>query len=233
MRVTRAGLAGLLRFEGALAVLLIAVPLLLRSSERRGSISAYHDMDDPRWFFIPLTAAAMMLVTNGLVRQDRHGHNAALGILLLGVVLFDHDGASAGLHFTFAVAFFVLALAFAVLMMSSYRAAGAPPRSQTKVAMGLAAGVVAILVAVALILDPPVFWVEAVGVWMIAAHHLVHSSWEVAHPADDSEPGTVLRRLSPRLHRLLAWLLSPLIRLWAWINRERQSAIRGGTSTRP
>lgn len=80
-------LVGLVRFESMLALILAVVPIALRIADDRGSISAYHDMSDPRWFFVPLTAASMMLITNGLVRSDKHGYNTALGVLLLGVVL--------------------------------------------------------------------------------------------------------------------------------------------------
>ena len=104
-------LIGLVRFESMLALILAAVPIALRIADDRGSISAYHDMADPRWFFVPLTAASMMLITNGLVRSDSHGYNTALGVLLLGVVLFDHDGGSAIPHFLSAVPFFVLGAA--------------------------------------------------------------------------------------------------------------------------
>lgn len=123
-------LIGLVRFESMLALVLMGVPIALRLADDRTSISDYHDMADPRWFFVPLTAAAMMLITNGLVSHERHAHNAVLGVLVLGVVLFDHDGASSGPHFVSAVAFYVLGLSYAVLMVTHYVAVvrSSPPR---------------------------------------------------------------------------------------------------------
>lgn len=218
-------LIGLVRFESMLALILIAVPVALRIADDRKSISAYHDMADPRWFFVPLTAASMMLITNGLVTHERHGHNATLGVLLLGVVMFDHDGSSAVPHFFSAVAFFVLAMTFLTLMIAHYvgvTTGSSGPRTSTAVAS--AAVVIAVIVVAAVFLDPPLFWVEAVGVWIIALHYLFHTVWELRRPGDHAEPATVLQQLCPKFHRILAVLLTPLARLWGWLNTERKVA---------
>jgi hypothetical protein len=221
---TPSKLIGLVRFESMLALVLIAVPIALRIADDRDSISAYHDMADPRWFFVPLTAASMMLITNGLVTHERHGHNATLGVLLLGVVMFDHDGASRVPHGISAIAFYVLALSFAVLMVSHYVSVLTSSEPSRRV-VGVGAVVVGGALAVVWVtFEPPLFWVEAVGLWLIALHYLFHSFWETRRPHDHTEPADVLERLLPRLHRVIAVLISPLTRLWRWLNTERRAA---------
>ena len=218
-------LVGLVRFESMLALILAAVPIALRIADDRGSISAYHDMADPRWFFVPLTAASMMLITNGFVHSDVHGYNAALGVLLLGVVLFDHDGRSAIPHFLSAVPFFVLALIFVALMTTHYGNVLLrwPWRGRTAVLVALAT---ALPLGVAwLVLEPPTFWLEAVGIWIIAAHYLYHSWWEIRRPADDKEPAVVLEQLFPRIFRWVAWILKPFTWLWNRLNDRRRTFV--------
>lgn len=220
---TTSKLIGLVRFESTLAVVLIAVPIALRLADDRDSISAYHDMADPRWFFVPLTAASMMLITNGLVTHERHGHNATLGVLLLGVVMFDHDGGSRWPHGISAIAFYVLALSFAVLMVTHYvgvRTASEPSRRVAGVSALVVGGTLAL---VWVVVEPPLFWVEAVGIWFIALHHLFHSFWKARRPHDHTEPAAVLEQILPRFHRFVAVLISPLTRSWRWLNTERRA----------
>ena len=213
-------LLGLLRFEALLALVLAAVPIVLRVADDRGSISAYHDMDDPRWFFVPLTAAAVMLVTNGFVYAERHIHYAVLGVLLIGVVLFDHDGASATVHFIAAVAFYVVGLAAAALMAAHYLGV-ASFRSVLTIAVSIGLA----LLVVAFVTEPPVFWVEAVGLWMIAAYYLWHGWAEAKTPADHSEPLVVLRAvLPPPLLKVVEVFIRPFEWLWNRFNSVRSSA---------
>ena len=216
-------LVGLVRFESMLALILAAVPIALRIADDRDSISAYHDMADPRWFFVPLTAASMMLITNGFVHSDEHGYNAALGALLLGVVLFDHNGGSALPHFLSAVPFFVLALIFVALMVTYYGNVllSWPWRGRT--AMLVAVAVAAPLGVAWLVLEPPTFWVEAVGIWVIAAHYLYHSWWELRRPDDDKEPAIVLQELFPRIFVWVARILTPFTWLWNRLNERRKT----------
>lgn len=217
-------LVGLLRFETLLALVLAAVPIVLRIADDEGSISAYHDMSDPRWFFIPLTAAAVMLVTNGFVYAERHIHYAVLGVLLITVVLFDHDGASRGVHVVAAVAFYVVGLAAAALMAAHYLGVATFRSVITiAVAIGLA------LAVVAFVTEPAVFWVEAVGLWMIAAYYLWHGWAEARTPADHAEPLEVLRDVLPApLLRAVEWFIRPFERWWDWFNRAR--AATGGSA---
>lgn len=227
------GLVGLLRFEGVLAAILAATPLILLATGCRGSISAYHDMDEPRWFFIPFTAAALMLVTNSLVRADQHGHNALLGALLLGVVLADHDGASKTIHFAFAGSFFVLALAFVALMVAHYRTAQTTGTTSTlrRTALVTAALIVLTLTIGSLVLQPGLFWLESLGVWIIAAHYVYHSWWEVAHHDDYTEPSIVFSRAWPRTHSFIRRVCRPILRFWGWLNGRREAAIASVAST--
>jgi hypothetical protein len=198
---------------------------VLRIADDRPSISAYHDMADPRWFFVPLTAASMMLITNGLVRNERHGHNATLGLLLLGVIMFDNQGDSAGPHLVFTVGFFVLGLVFTVLMVTHYVTVLAHRRRPSVILFVVNALVVGALLALAaLLFEPSTFWLESVAVWIIALHFLTHAVWEVRRPHDRAEPPTVLHQLSPRLYRAFAWVLAPLTRTWRRLNRERHAA---------
>ncbi len=73
----------------------------------RGSISAYHDMAPAGAFFIPLTAAVMLFVVNGWIYRGHRVH-VLMGAYLLGVIVFDHIGRTAVLHFAFAGLFFVV-----------------------------------------------------------------------------------------------------------------------------
>lgn len=73
----------------------------------RGSISSYHDVTPAGSFYIPLTVAVMLFVVNGWI-EEGHRIHVVMGALLLGVIVFDHDGATAVAHFAFAVYFFLV-----------------------------------------------------------------------------------------------------------------------------
>jgi len=72
----------------------------------RASISAYYNMIHYEWYALSLAGGALVLAMNGLLRKG-HWWNVLLGLALLGVLLFDKDGRSAGLHVVCAVLFFV------------------------------------------------------------------------------------------------------------------------------
>lgn len=224
-------LIGLVRFETALAINLIAVPfILLCADSSKSSISDYHDMTDPRWFFVPLTAAVMMLVTNGLVSSERHGLNALLGGLLLGVILVDHDGASAPFHTVVAVSFYVLSLIAGTLVAADIWNARTPQARKIaglrKRVITLAALVVLVLGAVTAVArnNHPLFWFEAAGLILIAAGHMFHSILEVVHPERVREPATIFGDFWPLLHKCLSWILRPLVKLWERLNKRRENA---------
>ncbi|MFT4865832.1 MAG: hypothetical protein ACI8RE_002026 [Ilumatobacter sp.] len=73
----------------------------------RESISSYHDVLTAGAFFIPLTVAVMLFVVNGWIYAGHRVH-VAMGVYLLGVIVFDHVGRTRPLHFVFAGAFFVV-----------------------------------------------------------------------------------------------------------------------------
>lgn len=95
------------RLERVLAAVCLLIPALLIGFDVgpiRDSISAYYDMEESQVFYFPLTVAAMLFVVNGVVK-DQRAYNTFLGVMLSGVILFNHDDASV-LHAIFAAAFF-------------------------------------------------------------------------------------------------------------------------------
>lgn len=73
----------------------------------RDSISSYHDVLPAGAFYIPLTVAVMLFVVNGWMYAGHRIH-VAMGAYLLGVIVFDHVGATRPVHFVFAGAFFIV-----------------------------------------------------------------------------------------------------------------------------
>lgn len=161
------GIGRYTRFERVLALFLIFAPVLLILSDEntvRESISAYYDMTEAQIFYVPLTAAAMLFVVNSLVRRE-HPYNLVLGILLAGVVLFDHDDWTV-LHSISAISFFVGNVA--VIAMFSQ---GPSRRAKT---VFLAA--IATAVALWQLFDwPSLFVVEWVSLAIIAVHYVLDS----------------------------------------------------------
>lgn len=102
------GMKRLATIEQVLATICILIPagLMLFDNEDsvRDSISAYYDMNEAQWFYVPITAAATLFIVNGIVKNGRF-YNWILGAGLLLVVMFDHDSAS-GPHFLGAFVFF-------------------------------------------------------------------------------------------------------------------------------
>lgn len=158
------GLRRYARFERVLGVLLILTPLVLIAFDGpapKDSISAYHDSSTPEAFYVPLAAGAMLFFVNGLVR-DGHWYNLALGVGLLGVVLFDKDNVPF-VHAFCALGFFGMG-ALTMLVFSTSKSA-----ELKLVAVG---GIVA---AVALWPLASLFWAEWVAMAIIAAHYVVDS----------------------------------------------------------
>ena len=135
--MVRTTLSGFFQFERLLALVLFLIPVGLwiggscsgaelfgwdetcvDSGVERGSISSFHDMADAKWFYLPLGIGAVMFVINGLVRPEKHGYNAFLGLWLFGLVWFDHDGWSNSIHVFSAVVFFVSASILAIAQWS-------------------------------------------------------------------------------------------------------------------
>lgn len=170
------GLASLARFERIVAVLCGAIPVPLVYAgggwdDVRDSISAYHDLGDARWFFVPLTAVAVLLVVNGLVRSEKHGYNALLGAGLAVLTVFDHDGASKLLHYA-GVTLFFGGNVFVMLYLSK-----GVPRGWRLAMVGALCAVVLLRVLVDAFTT---FWAEWVSLLVIATHFLLASlgkSW--------------------------------------------------------
>ena len=167
---------GLVRFakvERVLAGFLAFTPLGLWIADDmnvRGSISAYYDVSWAPAFYFPLTVAAMLFFVNGILR-DRHVYNVLLGLALSGVILFDTDGGSHGLHMFFAVAFF----AGNFVVMGVFAKNKSPA-----VIVGLASGA---LVAGVLLIAREWFWMEVVSLGVIAVHFLLDSLDSVRYRA--------------------------------------------------
>lgn len=101
------GIMRFARLERVLAAVCLSIPALLIWFDKgsiRDSISAYYNMKENQIFYYPLTVAAMLFIVNGIVKQ-RMAYNTILGVMLSGVLLFNHNDAPV-LHTIFAVAFF-------------------------------------------------------------------------------------------------------------------------------
>ena len=159
--------------ERVLGALLVLTPLLLilvdTGPDRvRDSISAYHDVSTPQAFYVPLTVGAMLFFVNGIVRHA-HVYNIVLGAALLGVMVFDHDGASSTLHFVCAAVFF----GGNVVVMMFFST-----NKSTPLKVGLVGGV-ALAIALWIFTDWfTLFWAEWVSLDIIALHFILDSaSW--------------------------------------------------------
>lgn len=237
-------LQGLFRFERLLAALLTLLPFGLWFADTdyrntycpqpspppgpaancRDSISAYHDMADANWFYIPLTIAAIMFIVNGLVRAAGHNHNAWLGFALLGVLAFDHENERT-LHYIFAVIFFASAIVFiSAHVAGAVRAARGLNLNAGRLlflaAVGVQVGVFAVLS-----LATTLFVAEVVQLVIIAAHFIWHSfSHDDDHAGSpDPEPLGVLEEILGPVYTLIATLLTPATLLWSWVTGNRAS----------
>ena len=107
---TRTAIDGIARFaklERVLAGLCALTPALLILADDgnvRGSISAYHSVCRPEAYYMPLTAAAMLFLVNGVVK-DGQLYNVFLGLALGGLVFFNTSDFTP-IHVAFAAAFF-------------------------------------------------------------------------------------------------------------------------------
>jgi len=86
------GLTRFAKLERVLAGVCLLIPAFLIWFDHgtiRGSISAYYNMDQDQVFYFSLTVAAMLFLVNGVVKEKKV-YNTILGVLLAGVVLFNH-----------------------------------------------------------------------------------------------------------------------------------------------
>ena len=117
-----AGVKGWLVLERVIALTLLFFPFLLIAVDGwptgdKDSISAYYAMSDPKnlWaFYFPLTVAAFMFIANGVIKhksvngviKHKSWYNIYLGVMLSGVILFNHVDFKI-IHPIFAILFFV------------------------------------------------------------------------------------------------------------------------------
>ena len=174
-------------FETGLATLCAFLPALLLLSagtKDRDSISAYYDMDESQIFYYGLTVAAMLFMVNGVLRS-RNYYYAGLGVLLSGVIWFNHDEFDV-VHTGFAWGFFLGGI---VVIFGIARGDLAK-----KIRPFLAAFAVAALAGHFFFGVPSFFYAEWFAMLAIAAHFVLHawlsvdsyeatSSWRLRNPA--------------------------------------------------
>ena len=128
----------------------------------RGSISAYYNMAENQLFYVPLTMAAMLFVTNGVVKEKAL-YNTYLGFALAGVLLFNRDDFNT-LHHVFAVAFFGGNVA--VMLLSK----------KARSLKLLMAGLIALAMLGFFLFDWfTLFWAEWFSLGVIAVHYVLVS----------------------------------------------------------
>jgi hypothetical protein len=179
-------LKGYARLERVLALFCVASPLLMIWADSwavRDSISAYYSMTSNQWFYFPLTAASMLFLVNGFVKQESY-YNAWLGIMLTGVVLLNHQDFRVP-HGVFAAGFF---LGNAAVM--AFFSRGVKQRFRIMVLIGVLVvflmwkplGIVSLFVA------------EWISLTLIAAHFLADASEKVDYKAAGRGEGPMLRQ---------------------------------------
>jgi uncharacterized membrane protein len=161
------GVARFAKLERVLASICLLIPAFLIGFDDgpiRDSISAYYDMEESQVFYFPLTMAAMLFVVNGVVKQQRI-YNTILGVMLAGVILFNHDDFNT-LHNIFAIAFFagnaVVILAFSSKKELWFKAL-------------LVAGIALSMLGLVLFDWLTLFWAEWLSFAIIALHYILES----------------------------------------------------------
>lgn len=162
-------LARLATLEQVLAGVCTLIPVALIVFDDfnvRGSISAYYKMVENQWFYVPLAAAALLFIVNGVVKKARF-YNWMLGVALLVVLMFDHEGDSAVAHFAAATIFFVGNAA----VMLFY----AETDIERRLRWPLVATVAVAMLAWWLVDWFTLFWAEWLSLLVIATHFLLTS----------------------------------------------------------
>jgi hypothetical protein len=161
------GIKRLAKLERVLAVVCISIPILLFVFDDyriRESISAYYDMHKAQVFYFPLSVAAMLFVVNGVVKQ-KNLYNIYLGLMLAGIILFNHIEASL-LHNTFAAAFFG-GNALVMLFFSS--------KKETWFKSALVFVIVLSMAGCCFFHWFTLFWAEWISFAIIAIHYIIES----------------------------------------------------------
>ena len=155
------------RLERMLATVCLLIPALLIWSDDgpiRDSISAYYNMEENQIFYFFLTVAAMLFVVNGVVKKQKT-YNTILGLMLAGVILFNHDD-SGLLHAAFAIAFFG-GNAVVIVLFSS--------KKELWFKTLLVVGIVLSMLGYFLFDWFTLFWAEWVSFAIIALHYILES----------------------------------------------------------
>ena len=149
-------------------VCLLTPALLIWSDDSpiRSSISAYYNMQENQLFYFPLTVASMLFVVNGVVK-DKHIYNTFLGMMLAGVILFNHDDFRA-LHDVLAVGFFA-GNAVVIVVYSS--------KKERWFKLLLVAGIALSMIGWLFLKWFTLFWAEWLSFGIIALHYILES-WE-------------------------------------------------------
>ena len=155
------------RFLAALCLLIPAALILWDAGLVRDSISDYYRMANNQVFYYPLTVAAMLFLVNGVIKQA-HAYNIVLGLLLSGVILFNHIDRTT-LHAIFAIGFFV-GNAIVILLFST----GTAARNKWLYVLGIAGAM-----AVWWLTDWfTLFYAEWLSFAIIAVHYILDSRAE-------------------------------------------------------
>ena len=181
------------QLERVLAAILMLTPALLvvvdvGPEQVRDSVSAYHDIGRPETFFVPLTVAAMLFIVNGVLK-DGHWYNWVLGILLLMVVVFDHDGVSKVPHNFGALGFFGGNVATMVWFS----------KNKSGLLKAVLAGTIALAVVLWLLVDWfTLFWAEWVSLVIVALHYILDSvGWTDYRALTDRDAAELVPATTP------------------------------------
>lgn len=156
------------RLERVLASVCLLVPVFLIWSTGgvvRESISAYYDIEQNQIFYFFLTMAAMLFIVNGVVKE-KYFYNTFLGVMLAGVILFNHDDFTV-VHGAFAFAFFA-GNGVVILLYSS--------KKELWFKRLLVGGIVTAMLGFFLLDWFTLFWAEWLSFGIIALHYILESA---------------------------------------------------------
>jgi lysylphosphatidylglycerol synthetase-like protein (DUF2156 family) len=144
-------------------------------------------------YYCLLSALAMLLVTNGVLRFRDNWYNLGLGLLLFGVLAVETDGAYSALHQAFAAAFFI-GIGLVVLFASK------------EVSWPIRTVLVSVILASLLLWKPfgviTTFWAEWISMGALAAHFWLDSTSDARLPE------------SVRAYRSMRWGEKPDLVEW-------------------
>jgi len=155
------------KLERVLAFVCLLIPAVLiwfDDGPIRDSISAYYCMEENQLFYFPLTVASMLFVVNGVVKH-KHRYNTFLGVMLAGVILFNHHDFNT-LHHIFTVAFFA-GNAVVIVVFSS--------KKERWFKVLLVAGIVLSMMGCFFFDWFTLFWAEWLSFGIIALHYILES----------------------------------------------------------